>query len=153
MFYILLCLLLLIFYLLHFLSLKIFYVRICIHPVTFVQSLDLLCLRLICCMVTQKYSLVMIHLPHLVWQEPPPYLYHNKYGYLLTNKRELASQVTGSLNIELYELNIGGGYNTTRLMFFSSIARTFFLERGEKYIIKIMRYFTSLIQVYTYMGG
>ena len=48
---------------------------------------------------------------------------------LLTNKRELASQVTGALNTELYERNIGGGCNTTRLMIFPSIARTYFLKK------------------------
>ena len=102
------------------------HVRICIYPVTFVWSLVLWCLRLICCMVTHKYLLGMIHLPHLVWQESPPYLYHKKMDGLLTNKREVESHLTDALNKELYERNIVGGCNTTRLMDFLSMARTYF---------------------------
>ena len=97
---------------------KNIYVIICIHPVEFLRSLILWCLRLMCCMVTHKYSLSMIHLPHLVWQEPPHIYIITKMDISLTNNRELASQVTDALNTELYERNIGGGYNTTRFMIF-----------------------------------
>ena len=45
---------------------------------------------------------------------------------LLTNKREVESHLTDALNKELYERNIVGGCNTTRLMDFLSMARTYF---------------------------
>ena len=48
---------------------------------------------------------------------------------LLKNKREIASQVTEALNTDLYEREIGGGYNKTRLMIFSNITRTWFKKK------------------------
>ena len=132
MFYLLLCLSLLIFTCFSFLSLKIFMwesTSIQLHfcsPLFYVAS---------AWFVAQWHINIYLiwYIYHTLFDRDLPHIYIvTKMDSLLTNKRELASQVTEALNTEIYERNIWGGVQYNRAYDFSKYRTDIFFQQIDR---------------------